>query len=180
MIHNLCNQVDENNLDTFYKILVVESAALPAFDHLTPKEEVVGILNSLDETYNALLIPLLPEKLGVSSSPRVVNGAASWTHSLSLPVVPQTDVIQALMERYNNREVVGFVTRHNQSHLYGTQAQPLLFTYSDLHAHNHVGLKGFNVSLQGETYGAALYFAGTEADFPVITRGLAMPLASSL
>lgn len=180
MIHNLCNLVDENNLDTFYKILIAEASALPVFDNLTPKEEVLGILNSLPDSYQAMVVPFLPEKLGLSSNARPRNSEVGWQHSISFPLVPQDTALQELLESYNNREVVALITRLNQSQLYGTQAQPLVFSYGELHSPNATGLKGFNIGIQGDTYAPALYFAGTEADFPVLNRGLAFTLAGTL
>jgi len=180
MIYNLCNLIDETNLDSFYKILIVEASKLPAFDHLTPKNEVLGIINSLPESFQAMVVPFMRDKHSLSSSPKNNNGNTIWNHGISFPVVPQDEAIQDLLESFQNREVVAFMVRITHSHLYGTQLQPLLFSYDELHSPNKLGLKGFTISLQGETYGAPMYFAGSEAEFPVINRGLAFQLAGSL
>jgi len=180
MIYNLCNLVDDSNLDNFYKILICEASQLPSFNDLTPKAEVLGIMNSLPEEFQAMVIPFIREKHSLSSSPNSNNGNINWRHSISFPLVPQDEAIQSLLETFHNKQVVAFLVRVTHSHLYGTQQQPLLFSYSELHAPNKTGLKGFSLSLQGETYGKAFYFAGNEAEFPVINRGLAFQLAGSL
>lgn len=180
MIYNLCNLVDETNLDTFYKILIVEVSQLPVFDHLSPKDEVLSIINSLPETFRAMVVPFLREKHSVASTSRDNNGNNIWRHSISFPLVPQDEAIQTLLESFNKKEVVAFLVRITHSHLYGTQLQPLLFSYDELHSPNKLGLKGFSISLQGDTYGPPMYFAGSEVEFPVIKRGLAFQLAGSL
>lgn len=180
MIQNLCNIIEESNLDTFYKILIAEASQLPTFSHLTPDEEVLTIINSLPESFQAMVVPFLPEKFSVSNNSRLRNGNKSHETSISLPLVPQDANIQSLLESYNNKLVVAFLTRHTHSHLYGTQAQPLLFKYDELHATSPTGLKGFTLQMAGEGYGAPKFFAGKESDFPVINRGLAFELAGSL
>lgn len=180
MIHNLCNLVSDSNLDTFYKILIAEASQLPAFDHLTPKADVLGIINSLPNTFQAMVLPFLPEKHTLAAAAKLVNDNTQWNNSISFPLVPQDEAIQALLETFNNKEVVAFLVRISHSHLYGTQAQPLLFSYSELHAPTKTGLKGYNVTMQGDGYGAPMYFAGSESSFPVIKRGLAFELAGSL
>ncbi len=76
--------------------------------------------------------------------------------------------------------MVAFVARRSHSHLYGTSQQPLVFSFTELHATNPTGLKGFTLSMKVEGYGDAKYFAGNEDEFPVIRRGLAFELAGSL
>lgn len=180
MIHNLCNLVDDSNLDNFYKILICEATQLPSFNELTPKAEVLGIMNSIPAEFQAMVVPFLREKHNLSSAPQDNNGNIKWRHSVSFPLVPQDEAIQSLLETYNNKEVVSFLVRVTHSHLYGTQQQPLIFSYSELHSPNKTGLKGFTLSMQGETHAPAFYFAGNESEFPVINRGLAFPLAGSL
>lgn len=180
MIHSLCNLVDELNFDTFYKATIIEATQLPFFDHLTPSEEILTIINNLSQAEQAMVVPFLPEKLNVSSGSIFNNGNKGYSHNISFPLVPQDAAIQALLENYNNQLVLVFISRLTHSYLYGTQAQPLLFSYNELHAPTKPALKGYTLSQQGRTYGPAVYFAGKEAEFPVINRGLAFELAGSL
>ena len=179
-MQNLCNLVEERNLDTFYKILIAEASALPKFDSLTPKDEVLSIINSLPSTAQAMVIPLLPEKFSVNSTTKLINGNAGHSHSITLPLVPQDAALQELLDTFNNMTVVAFLTRVGHSHLYGTTAQPLLFTYDEMHATDKTGLKGYTLKMQGDTYGGGNYYAGKESEFPVLNRGLAFQLAGKI
>ena len=180
MIHNLCNIVEEVNFDTFFKATIIEASQLPEFNHLTKDQEVLSIINSIPESFQAMVIKFMPEKFSLSNNTNIRNANRSYRTSFSLPLVPQDAAIQALLETYNNKMVVVFITRHTHSYLYGTQAQPLLFTYDEMHAPTVMGLKGYNLSMSGDGYGSPKYFAGKEADFPVVQRGLAFQLAGSL
>lgn len=180
MIQNLCNVIDEFNLDTFYKVLIAEATQLPKFSHLDPDEDVLAIMNSLPVEFQAMIIPFLPEKFSLAEGKQLTNGNKIRATSLSFPVTPQDANIQNLLKTYDNKEVVAFVSRRSHAHLYGTSQQPLVFYFSELHATNPIGMKGFTISMQGEGYGDAKYFAGSEDNFPVIRRGLAFELAGSL
>ncbi len=179
-MQNLCNLVEEQNLDTFYRILIAEASSLPRFDNLTSQEEILTVLNSLPSTHQAMIIPLLPEKYNIGSGTKLNNRSTGYAHNISFPLVPQDAAIKSLLETYNNKTVVAFLTRQSHSYLYGTSAQPMLFTFDELHAPNKTSLKGYTISMQGESYGPAIYFAGSEEDFPVINRGLAFQLAGTI
>jgi len=180
MIQDLCNVIEDINLDTYYKAFIIEASQLPSFNYLTPDAEILGIVNSLPVEFQAMLIRFIPEKFNLASRTAIQNGNKIHKYSVSLPLVPQDENIQNLLETYNNKEVVVFITRHTHSVLYGTQAQPLLFTYDDLNANTLTGIKGYDLAMAGDGYGAAKLFAGSEAAFPVINRGLAFQLAGSL
>lgn len=180
MIQNLCNVIDELNFDTFYKASIIEASQLPKFNHLTKDGEVLTIINNLPEEFQAMIIQFLPEKFSLDNSTNIVNGSRNYRTRFSLPLVPQDANIQNLLETYNNKEVVVLITRHTHSYLYGTSEQPLLFTYDELHAPGPTGLKGYNLSMGNDSYGAPKYFAGQESEFPIINRGLAFQLAGSL
>lgn len=180
MIQSLCNLVDDTNLETFYKVTIIEASKLPVFNNLTPKEQILGIINSLPNSFQAMVLPLLPEKLGLTSGSDNTGGNSSFNHSISFPLVPQDAAIKALLDTYNNKLVVVFLTRLTHSYLYGTQAQPLLFSYDELHAPGPQALKGYTLSQRGRTYGSSIYFEGNEASFPVVNRGLAFKLAGSI
>ena len=180
MIYNLCNLVDETNLDLFYKITIIEATQLPKFDHLTPKDEILNIINNIPPTFKAMVVPLLPEKISLSNADASRGANNSWSTRINFPMVPQDVALQELLDTYNNREVVAFLSRITHSHLYGTQAQPLRFSFNEMHSSTPSGLKGFQVSLSGTGYGAAKYFAGKDSDFEVTKKGLAFTLAGSL
>ena len=180
MIYNLCNLVDETNLDLFYKITIIEASQLPTFNHLSNKDDILNIINGIPSTFKAMIIPLLPEKLSLSHSDASRELNNRWSTRINFPVVPQDSAIQDLLNTYNNRDVVAFISRVTHSHLYGTQAQPLRFSFDELHSSTPSGLKGFTINLSGSGYGPAKYYAGKAADFEVVTKGLAFTLAGSL
>lgn len=180
MIQNLCNLVEDVNFDIFYKATIIEASQLPNFDHLTPNSEILGIINSLPESFQAMVVPFLREKFTITDGTRLNNSNVNFSPRISFPLVPQDAAIQELLNTYNNKEVVLFVSRLTHSYLYGTSAQPLLFTFDELHATTPTGLKGYTLNMQGDNYGPATYFAGRESEFPVLNRGLAFQLAGSL
>ena len=180
MIYNLCNLIDESNLDVFYKITIIEATQLPHFDHLTPKDEILNIINGIPLTFKAMLIPLLPEKYSLSNTDASRELNTAWNTRISFPVVPQDEALRDLLEGYNNKDVVAFISRITHAHLYGTHAQPLRFSYDELHSTSPSGLKGFTINLSGTGYGPAKYFAGKDVDFPINTKGLSFTLAGSL
>lgn len=180
MIQNLCNILEDVNFDTFYKATIIEASQLPEFNHLTKDIDILGIVNSIPQTFQAFVISFLPEKFSLSNDTTISNNQKIYDSRFSLPLVPQDANIQNLLETYNNKLVVAFITRHTHSSLYGTQAQPLLFTYDDMYSPTPGGLKGYNLKMSGRGYGAPKLFAGKETDFPIIERGLAFQLAGSL
>lgn len=180
MIQNLCNIIEDSNFDTFFKATIIEASQLPDFNHLSKDSDVLAMINSIPVEFQAMIIKFLPEKFSLGNSTSLQKGNKMYKTQFSLPLVPQDANIQNLLETYNNKEVVAFITRHTHSHLYGTSAQPLLFTYDELHAPNPTGLKGYSLSMSGDSYGAPKYFAGAESEFPVLNRGLAFQLAGSL
>lgn len=179
-MYNLCNLVQQDNLDTFYKVLIASKEDLPPFDELTPQDEIIAIMNSLPESFKAFTFPFLPDKHNVNAGFRSINGSTGHNVSVSAPLVPQDRAIKELLDDYQNTEVVVLLTRIEHSVLFGTQAQPLLFTYDEMHSSNKTGLKGYSLNMSGTTYGSPLYFEGRESEFPVINRGLAFQLAGSL
>ena len=68
MIQNLCNIVEDVNFDTFYKATIIEASQLPDFNHLTKDEEVLSIINSIPDTFQAMVIQFLPEKFNLSNN----------------------------------------------------------------------------------------------------------------
>ena len=127
-----------------------------------------------------MIIRFLPERFSLGNKTRIQNGSRLYDTDFSMPLTPQDANIQKLLEAYNNNEVVVLITRHTHSYLYGTSEQPLLFTYDELHNTSPSGLKGYTLSMTNVSYGAPLYFAGNEAEFPIVNRGLAFQLAGSL
>lgn len=182
MILDLCNIFDDINFDTFFKIRIIEATQLPKFNHLHSKEEIITIINSLELLSNpkVLDIPFLPEKFSISNATRTNNGNTIYSTRLGFPILPMDSALKDLLETYNNKLVVAFVIKHTSAHLYATSMQPLLFTYDELHANTNSGLKGYNISLVGENYGAPIYFTNVEQDILPNLQTLAFELAGEI
>lgn len=184
MIASLCNIVEDFNMDTFDSIVIFDNRFIPKFNHLTDPDFIATVvygeeLQEGDDEY-AIIIPLLPEKLIVSSNPKVVNQNDSFFHSISFPVVPQDKNLRILFSKFNNREVVALLNRKTFSQLYGTSIQPLLFTVSELHSNNKRGLKGFTINISGESYALPLYLDPEIEEIDTSKNALAFNLAGEL
>lgn len=180
MITNLCNLFTDFNLDTFYKIRIIEASQLPDFNHLTTKNDILAILNDLPETVQAMDIPLLPEKYSVKNDTKTRNNNKAYDTKITFPLLPQDSNLKTLLETYNNKLVIAFIFRKTYAHLYGTAAQPLLFLYDELHASNPTGIKGFSIELDGEGYGDAKYFTKNEQEIMPDMPYLAFTLAGTI
>lgn len=180
MIYDLCNIYSEINLDTFHQVSIIEATQLPSFNHLQNKMDILAILNSIPDSFQAIRVPLLPEKTSISCDTKISNGEKQYDSRIRFPLLPQDSALKELLETYNNKLVVALVKRNNQSHLYGTSDQPLLFVYDELHANNNQGLKGFDISLSGAGYGAPIYFSQEEIGQDPVIDGLAFELAGTL
>lgn len=179
MIYDLCNLYSDINLDTFFRISVIESSQLPKFTHLDGKNSILAILNSIPDTFQAIKVPFLPEKFDISHETKNDENIVFRT-KISFPLLPQDAALKDLLETYNKRNVIAFLKRHNSYHLYGTSQHPLELTYGELHASNHAGAKGYNLDINGETPGSAVYFSQAEIGENPIIQGLAFQLAGTL
>ncbi len=180
MITNLCNLFTDFNLDTFYKIRIIEAGQLPDFNHLTSKLDILAIINDLPDTVQAMDVPLLPEKFTVKNDTKLRSGSKVYETKISFPLLPMDSNLKTLLETYNNKLVIAFLYRQTYAHLYGTAAQPLLFMYDELHASNPIGIKGFSLQLDGEGYGDAKYYTNPEQQIMPDMGYLAFTLAGTL
>ena len=180
MITNVCNIHTDFNFDTFNKVRIIEASQLPPFNHLMPKPDILAILNAVPETVQAMDIPLLPEKFSVKNDTKIKSGNKQYDTRISFPLLPQDENLKNLLETYNNKLVIAFLIRHHYSYLYGTQAQPLLFTYDELHAASPAGIKGYSLSMDGSGYGTAKYFSLSEQEIMPDVNYLAFTLSGTL
>lgn len=178
MIQELCNIGNEHIIDTFYKVSIFEASQLPAFNHLTNDAAVKSILDTIPDNYQVLLTDLLPENISVRNPSKITASGSTNQTTISFVVTPQDKNLQALLETYQNKEVVVLVSKRNTTHLYGTQAQPLLFSYSELNNNTPNGLKGYTINISGEGYGTTKLFENLT--FTIYSRGLAFELAQEL
>ena len=169
---------NEHIIDTFYKVSIFEASQLPKFNHLTPDETIKTILDTIPDNYQVLLTDLLPENISVRNPSKITASGSSNQSSISFVVTPQDKNLQALLETYQNKEVVVLVLKRNTTHLYGTSDQPLLFKYNELNNPKPSGLKGYTIILNGEGYGSTKIFENFT--FGIYERGLAFQLAQQI
>lgn len=178
MIQEICNIGNEHLIDTFYKVAIFEASQLTKFNHLTSDATIQSIFDTVPDDYQVLLTELLPKNINVSNPSKVNSAGIMYNTSISFIVTPQDKNLQNLLETYNNKEVVALVSKRNTTHIYGTSAQPLLFSYSELNSNKPDGIKGYTINLEGEGYGAGKIFENII--FTIYSRGLAFQLAQQI
>lgn len=178
MIQELCNIGNEHLIDTFYKVAILEATQLEMFNHLTPDDTIQSILDTIPDSHQVLITDLLPDSISVSNPAKLSESGVTNTTSISFVVTPQDKNLQTLLNTYQNQEVVALVSKRGTSHLYGTQAQPLLFKFSELNNPKPNGLKGYTISISGTGYGDTKIFEAIE--FTIYNKGLAFQLAEPL
>ncbi|MDO6813809.1 hypothetical protein [Tenacibaculum soleae] len=178
MIQEIKNHIDDHHIDTFYKIAVFEKSYLPNFTHLTPDAVIEDYITNITDSSQVMLLNLLQNNIKVNHSSSAKSPGKLYKTKISFTVTPQDKNVQQLLETYNNKEVVVLVSKRETNHLYGTTAQPLLFSFSELNNAKPNVIKGYSIQLTGTGYGGTKLFE--EVTFNVFTRGLALQLAASL
>lgn len=178
MIQDLCNIGHEHHIDTFYKVAVFEATQMPSFNHLTSDALVEDMITNLPDTSQVFLANLLFNNIKVSHGTKVNADGKLFATDVSFVLTPQDKNLQALLDQYNNQEVIILVSKRNTSHLYGTSDQPLLFTYNELNSPLPNVLKGYTVQMSGDGFGSSKLFE--EVDFNIYQRGLAFELAQEI
>lgn len=178
MIQEICNIGNEHAIDTFYKIAIMEKSHLPNFSYLTPDETVQDYITNLPDTAQVLITDLLPKNLKNSSRPRISDSGIIYKTNISFLITPLDKNLQTLLETYINKEVVVLISKRTTSHLYGTQQQPLLFSYAPTHSSNPATTKGYTITCSGVCYGPDRHFE--DITFNLYSRGLAFQLAQEI
>jgi len=178
MIQELCNSGHENFIDTPFKIAVFEISAFPFFNQLTSDATIESIITNLPNTAQVFYTELLPKNIQVSNPTKINTSGKTYTPHISFTLTPQDKNLQALLETFNNKEVIVLVSKRTTDHLYGTTAQPLLFVYHPLNANDPQSVKGYTVNIDGETFGPEAIFENVV--FNIYSRGLAFQLAGDL
>lgn len=178
MIQELCNIGNEHLIDTFYKVAVFEATQLTRFNYLTADAAVLNIFETIPDDYQVLLTELLPEDITVTNPPSITSSGSLTKPSIKFTLTPQDKNLQTLLETYHNKEVVVLVSKRNTTHIYGTSAQPLLFSYSELNSNKPSGLKGYTINITGNVYGTSKLFENIV--FTIYNRGLAFELAQEM
>ncbi|WP_421801777.1 hypothetical protein [Flagellimonas sp.] len=178
MIYELCNLANEHHIDTYHKVAVFKADNFPYFSHLTKDSAVLDMITNLSDGSDVILSDLLPNNIRVSHGTRFSANGKLFTNNIGFILTPQDKNLQELLEGYNTQEVVILVSKRNTSHLYGTKAQPLTLTYSELNSPQPGAMKGYNLSITGDTYGKSRLFE--EVTFNIYERGLAFELAQTI
>lgn len=178
MIYQLCNIGHEHHIDTFYKVAVFEATQMPSFNHLTDADMVEDIITNIPDTSQVFITELLPNNIRVGHTTRINANGKLFPSNISFLLTPQDKNLQDLLNTYNNKEVIVLVSKRNTTHLYGTSDQPLLMKYDERNNPQPNALKGYNVSINGNTYGASMLFEAI--DFNIYSRGLSFELAQQI
>lgn len=178
MIYNLCNTRNEDYVDTYHEVAIIESTQLFKFNHLTPEDQVLDIISNLPDTAQAFITDLLPENIRVSGQTKITSSGSLFPVNISFTQTPQDKSILELLQTYNNKLVVVLVKKRGSSYLYGTSEQPLTFTFDELNSNNHSTIKGYSIKINGSGYGHSKLFESIE--FNIFNRGLAFQLAQGL
>ena len=177
MIYELCNHNHEQ-IDTFYKAAIIQKSALANFTHLSSITTIQEIITNIPSSSNALIFDLLPESLSLNATSKTAVTGETYKVSSNMVITPQDANLQALLEGYNNQEIVLVLDKQEATFIYGTTHQPLLFLYDEKHSNKAEGLKGYTIKLSGEVYGAPKILESVELN--IFDRGLAFELASPL
>ncbi|SDT15312.1 hypothetical protein SAMN05192545_2887 [Maribacter dokdonensis] len=178
MIQRLCNTGNEHYIDTFTQVAILEASQLPYFSHLSTDDKVEQLITNLPDSAQVLITDLLPNNISVLHTPRFSSAGTLHNTAVSFLITPQDKNLQALLNTYQNKEVVVLVSKHNTSHLYGTAAQPLLFSFSEANSPAPEQQKGYAISINGDGYGTSKLYE--EVVFNIYSRGLAFELAQSI
>ena len=178
MIQNLCNIGHEHHIDTFYKVAVIEASQLPYFSHLSTAAKVEAIITDLPDSSKAFTAFLLYNNVRVSHRSKISAHGTIFSNDISFTMTPQDANLKALLDSFNNSEVIVLMSKRGSTHLYGFNVQPLLFKYDELNSPLPTDMKGYNISLSGDTYGSAKLYEAVELN--IYERGLAFQLADQL
>lgn len=177
MIYELCNHNHEQ-IDTFYKVAIIQKNSLANFTHLTSISTIEDIITNLASSSHVLIFDLLPESLNITAPTRITATGETYKVNASMPITPQDANLQSLMEGYNNKEIVLILDKQNTTFIYGTSHQPLIFSYDEKHSNKAEGLKGYTIKLDGECYGSPKILESVELN--IFDRGLAFELAGTI
>ncbi|EKF56220.1 hypothetical protein I215_01818 [Galbibacter marinus] len=178
MIYNLCNSRNEDHVDTYHEVAIIESTQLYSFNHLTPDDQIIDIISNLPDTSQAFITDLLPENIRVTGQTKIGDTGSLFPVSITFTQTPQNKSILELLQKYNNGLVVVLVKKRGSSFLYGTTDQPLIFTFDELNSNNHSTVKGYSIKINGSGYGNSKNFE--DIQFNIFNRGLAFQLSEGL
>lgn len=179
MVQDLRCIYRERDLRVFNQIFIVEATQLPLFSHLSKNEDVLTILNSIPETFQAMHMALKFDH-SVQNPTQLENNSTRNNVAISFPVGPQDQALRNVLDTYQNKEVVALLKKSNMHYLYGSSLHPLTFIYQELHGSNNEDQKGYSITLQGFAPAQPKLFTQAEIDANPIINGLAFELAQSL
>lgn len=178
MLHTILNTQNDHNLDTFSKIIIYNAKDFVNFNRFTSINDLDNILSNINTNANVLFLDLLPENIRVNQTTAIQNNSKTFRTSISFTVTPQTEQIQEILSKFNNKEVFVCIKKVENQHIYGSTKEPLLFTFSELHNQQPGKIQGYTVSISGITIEKSRFI--TLSQINTIERLLASPLASQL
>lgn len=178
MIVDLCNVGHEHHVDAFDKIAVFAASSLPYFSHISSDAVIEDIITNIPDGAQVFLAQLLRNNINVVHRTQFGENGKQFNTTINFTLTPQDKNLQELLNTYNGQEVAVLVSKVNSSHLYGTKAQPLLFTYAEQNSPSPNTVKGYSVEIKGVGYGPGKLFESVA--FNIYERGLAFELAQEI
>ncbi|HEA19966.1 MAG TPA: hypothetical protein ENH87_03510 [Pricia antarctica] len=145
---------------------------------MSPSNKIEGIISALPDESKAFTAELLYNNVRVSHRSQISAQGRLWSNDIGFTLTPQDANLKNLLDDFNNEEVVVLLSKRGSTHLYGFNIQPLLFTYDELNSPLPTDIKGYSISISGNTYGSAQLYESVELD--IYERGLAFELADQL
>lgn len=100
-----------------------------------------------------LQVRAMPENVKINSGQKNDDSGAYWSHSISLEVNDQNNILSSMLNSYANKKIVCCVETTNDTvYIYGNVDQPLTFRYKDLEGTTLAQTIGYEISISGDTY----------------------------
>lgn len=178
MINTFKNCVSAESFDFARRLLIVKSKYLGTFSNYTKTETVREILNNISSESEALLIDLLPNELNVSVSSKKANLGKYSNITIKASLVDQNAEAEALLDDFDNTQVIAIELSNNNSVIYGHKITPLLFGYSEINPTSETKFTGYKLNLTGKVFGKPIRIA--DSSFEFVNNGLAFDLARTI
>jgi len=179
MVQDLRCIYKERDLRVFNEIFIVEATQLPLFSHLDKDEDVLSIMNSIPEDFQAMHMALKFDH-SLQNPTKLKDNETSNDVSISFPIGPQDKNLRNLLETYQNKLVVALLKKSSSHYFYGSTLHPLTFIYQELHGSNFEDQKGYSITIQGFSPAQPKLFTQVQINENPIISGLAFYLAQDL
>ena len=100
---------------------------------------------------------VLLEESSIIAKQKTSSSGFFWDYSISLIIEKQTNSIYSSLEHYSNKSVVlALELFDNRVFIYGSEAQPLNFLFSEINPKTSKGVLGIKMNFYGKCYHSPL------------------------